>query len=163
MDISVCRLLPTTANRRMKEIERDMHASLEGIIKKREKAMKNGEATNHDLLGLLLESNHNENQGHENNKAVGMTIQEVIEECKLFYLAGQETTSVLLVWTMVLLGKYPEWQARARQEVLQAFGNQNPNFDGLSRLKVVSITWFHVDDYYNHFGADYCHNVFFHR
>lgn len=129
-----------------------MHASLEAIIKKRETAMKNGEATNEDLLGKLLESNHNENIGHGNKKAAGITNQEVIEECKLFYLAGQETTSVLLVWTMVLLSRFPEWQERARREISQIFGGQAPNYDGLSRLKIVSITWFQLDDdYYNPF------------
>ena len=133
------RLLATTTKTRMKEIDREIHDSLVGIIEKREKALKNGEATNDDLLGILLQSNHAKKQGHGNSKSIGMTTQDVIDECKLFYLAGQETTSSLLVWTMVLLGWYPEWQARARQEVLQVFGNQNPNFEGLSQLKTVCI------------------------
>jgi len=97
----------------MKEIERDIRDLLEGIIKKREKALKNGESTNDDLLGILLQSNQAENQGHGNSKSIGMTTKEVIDECKLFYIAGQETTSSMLVWTMVLLGRYPKWQARA--------------------------------------------------
>lgn len=126
----------------MREIDRNIQASLKAIINKREKAMKDGEVLNNDLLSILLESNHKEIQEHGNNKAVGMTNQEVIEECNAFYLAGQETTSVLLVWTMVLLSKFPDWQARAREEVLHVFGNQKPKNDGLSRLKIVSIiTW----------------------
>ncbi|WJX87364.1 hypothetical protein P8452_69568 [Trifolium repens] len=143
-NIPLWRLLPTTTKRKMEEIETEIHDSLEGIIKKREKALKNGENTDDDLLGILLESNYAEKQGHGNSKSIGMTIKEVIDECKFFYLAGQETTSSWLVWTMVLLGRYPEWQGRARQEVLQVFGNQNPNFEGLSQLKIVTMILYEV-------------------
>ena len=41
-------------------------------------------------------------------------------------------------------------QARARDEVFQVFGNQNPNIDGLSKLKIVRITCFYltiINDY----------------
>ncbi|KAL1349855.1 hypothetical protein AAHE18_07G186200 [Arachis hypogaea] len=137
-------LIPTATHKRMKEIEKDKKASLEFIINKREKAMKVGEVMNKDLLGILLESNHREIQEHGNNKVAGMTSQEVMDECNAFYLAGQETTSVLLVWTMVLLGRYPDWQARAREEVLQVFGDQTPDSEGLSRLKIMTMILYEV-------------------
>ena len=123
----------------MKEIYRDIKASLTDMINKRERALKAGEATKDDLLDILLESNHKEMEEHGNNKDVGMSLDDVIEECKLFYFAGQETTSVLLVWTMVLLSRYPDWQERAREEVLQIFGNKKPDYEGLNKLKIVSI------------------------
>jgi cytochrome P450 len=75
-----------------------------------------------------------------------MSTEDVIEECKLFYFAGMETTSVLLTWTLILLGMHPEWQDRAREEVLSVFGKDKPNFDSLSRLKTASasLTFFSV-------------------
>jgi cytochrome P450 len=123
----------------MTKIDKDMQASLMAIINKRKKAMMAGEVLNNDLLGILLESNKKEIQENGNHKNVGMSDQEVLEECNAFYLGGQESTSVLLVWTMILLSRYPHWQASARKEVLQVFGNQMPNIDGISRLKIVSI------------------------
>ncbi|XP_061337077.1 cytochrome P450 72A68-like isoform X1 [Gastrolobium bilobum] len=138
------RFLPNTTQRRMKQIYRDVQVSLKDIINKREKALKAGEAAKNDLLGILLESNHKEIEEQGNNKNVGMNIEDVIEECKLFYFAGQETTSSLLVWTMVLLSRYPDWQARARDEVLQVFGNSKPDFDGLSHLKIVTMILYEV-------------------
>jgi len=127
----------------MQAIDKEIKASLIHIINNREKALKAGEATKNDLLDILLESNHKEIQEQGNNKNVGMNIEDVIGECKLFYFAGQETTSSLLVWTMILLGMYPNWQTRAREEVLQVFGNQKPDFDGLNRLKIVS-SYYHL-------------------
>ncbi|KAK9937701.1 hypothetical protein M0R45_014473 [Rubus argutus] len=134
------RLLPTKMNKRMKEIDKEIKGLLKGIILKREKAIMAGEANKDDLLGALVQSNLKDVQEHgKNNKNLGMSIDDVIEECKLFYIAGQETTSMLLAWTMVLLGQNQNWQDRARQEVFQVFGSNKPDFDGLTHLKVVTM------------------------
>ncbi|MED6121613.1 hypothetical protein PIB30_031830 [Stylosanthes scabra] len=115
------RFVPTKINRRMKEIYRDIRNSLKVMINNREKALKAGEANkNNDLLGILLESNHKEIHDHGGNKKnIGMSLEDVIEE-------------------------YSDWQARAREEVLQVFGNQTPNFEGLTHLKIVTMIFYEV-------------------
>ncbi|RLN22438.1 cytochrome P450 72A13-like [Panicum miliaceum] len=104
--------LPTQNNRRMKEINGEIEGILRGMIEKRERAIENGQASGNDLLGLLLQSNMDSGTGR-----LRMSTEDVIEECKLFYFAGMETTSVLLTWTLVVLSMHPEWQDRAREEV----------------------------------------------
>ena len=59
-----------------------------------------------------------------------MTVDDVIEECKLFYFAGQETTATLLTWTMILLSMHPNWQEKAREKTL--------DFEAINHLKIVS-------------------------
>ncbi|KAI3698684.1 hypothetical protein L2E82_42415 [Cichorium intybus] len=132
------RFLPTKSNKRMKEIDREVKATINKIIDKRVTTMKDGESTSDDLLGILLDSNSKEIKQQGNTK-FGLSTEEVIEECKLFYFAGQETTANLLVWTMILLGQHIDWQDRAREEVLKVFGERKPDIDGLSHLKVINM------------------------
>ncbi|XBI12543.1 hypothetical protein VPH35_139401 [Triticum aestivum] len=133
--------LPTKNNRRMRAIDREIRMILRGIIGKKERAIKNNEASSDDLLGLLLESNMQQANGKAN---LGMSIEDIIEECKLFYFAGMETTSVLLTWTLIVLSMHPEWQEQAREEVLHHFGRTRPDFENLSRLKIVTMILYEV-------------------
>lgn len=114
---------------------------LRGMIYKKRRAMQNGESGDGDLLGLLLQCI--EGKGNE------MTIEDVIEECKLFYFAGQETTATWLTWALILLAMHPEWQEKARQEVLQICGNKTPDADSLNRLKIVSIALLYMIQFPN--------------
>ena len=67
-----------------------------------------------------------------------MTVDDVIEECKLFYFAGQETTATLLTWTMILLSMHPNWQEKARDEVLRISAKKTLDFEAINHLKIVS-------------------------
>ncbi|XP_058220660.1 cytochrome P450 CYP72A219-like isoform X1 [Rhododendron vialii] len=131
------KFLPTKTNRKMRKIYNEVGALVRNIINKRQRTM-NGEGDT-DLLGILLKSNLKAMDQELGSKNIKLTVEDIIEECKLFYLAGQETTSVLLVWTMVMLSKHQKWQALAREEVLAVFGDNKPDFDGLHQLKTVTM------------------------
>ena len=121
----------------MRQINNEIESILLDLIAKRMQDIEEGESTKDDLLGLLLESNMTDKDAN-GQPVQGMSTEEVMEECKLFYFAGMETTSVLLTWTMVVLSMHPEWQDRAREEVLGLFGKHKLEYDGVNRLKVVS-------------------------
>ncbi|KAA8532862.1 hypothetical protein F0562_033021 [Nyssa sinensis] len=116
------------------KLEQGIRDSIVKIIKKRENAM-NGEVDNFgtDFLGLLLKSNHDDD---ENNR---ITVDDMVDECKTFYIAGHETTSTLLTWTILFLAIHTDWQEKARQEVLKLFGKQHPNSEGIGRLKMMNM------------------------
>ncbi|CAH8391235.1 unnamed protein product [Eruca vesicaria subsp. sativa] len=132
------RYYPTKVNRRIKAAARESEVTLRGIINKRLRAREAGEAPSQDLLGTLLEANLGQANGD------GMSIKDVMEECKFFYFAGQESTSVLLVWTMIMLSQHQDWQARARQEINQVFGDKEPDTKGLNQLKVMTMILYEV-------------------
>ncbi|VVA24176.1 Hypothetical predicted protein [Prunus dulcis] len=104
-----------------------MHDFIIAIVKKREKATTTGEENKfgNDYLGLLLKAHLDTN--------------DLVDECKAFYFAGQETSNGLLAWIIFLLALHTDWQEEARKEVLQLFGKQNPTHDDISKLKTMSM------------------------
>ncbi|XP_004297210.1 PREDICTED: cytochrome P450 734A1-like [Fragaria vesca subsp. vesca] len=117
------------------KLEKEIQDSVMEIVKKREQKASSGEGESFgsDFLGLLLKSHHDINDDQK------FSIDNVVEECKALYFVGQETTSTLLSWTVFLLAQHPEWQEEARKEVLQLFGKETPNSDGISKLKTMSM------------------------
>ncbi|XP_024989501.1 cytochrome P450 CYP749A22-like [Cynara cardunculus var. scolymus] len=102
------------------------------MISSREKTMDEDDSRN-DYLGLLLKSHHDI---HENFK---LSTQDIIDDCKTFYAAGHGTVSLLLSWATLLLAIHTEWQEKAREEVRQVFGNENPTSEGIARLKTMGM------------------------
>lgn len=105
------------------------------IIKKREEKVKTGEADGfgNDFLGVLL------NSYHDADEKKRISIEDLVDECKTFYIAGQESTNSLLSWTILLLAIHTDWQEEARKEVFNIFGQQKPNLDGIAKLKILTM------------------------
>ncbi|XP_004297207.1 PREDICTED: cytochrome P450 734A1-like [Fragaria vesca subsp. vesca] len=119
------------------KLDQGIRDSILKIIKEREaKAMKTGEEGNfgQDFLGMLLKAHHDADVNQR------ITVEELIDECKTLYFAGQDSTASLLAWTILLLALHTDWQDEAQKEVLQVFGKQNqPNHDGIAKLKTLSM------------------------
>ncbi|XP_062098662.1 cytochrome P450 CYP72A616-like [Humulus lupulus] len=129
------RFIPTKKNRKRYKLENEITAILRDMIRKREEDHLSQTNRGSNLLDLLL-LNHSKEELSEN----GLTIEEIIDECKLFYFAGQETTANLLTWTIIMLAMHPIWQQRAREEVLHMCGNEsNPHFDAINRFKIIPM------------------------
>ncbi|XP_030440213.1 cytochrome P450 CYP749A22-like [Syzygium oleosum] len=117
------------------KLERGIYDAILGIVEKREEKVKAGEAADFgdDFLGQLVKAC----RGMDESKKI--TIDDLVDECKTFYLAGQETTNALMTWVVFLLAAHPDWQEEARKEVLHVFGNNDPDPDGIAKLKTISM------------------------
>ncbi|KAH7515794.1 hypothetical protein FEM48_Zijuj10G0064200 [Ziziphus jujuba var. spinosa] len=83
------------------------------VIKERERKVITGKEDNFrsDFLGLLLKAHHN---AADNERT---SIKTVVDECKTFYSAGQETTNSLLAWVVLVLAIHKDWQEELRNEM----------------------------------------------
>ncbi|KAM7492487.1 hypothetical protein LguiA_035408 [Lonicera macranthoides] len=105
------------------EVNKEISDSIMEFINKRMKAIEAGESNSNgstsDFLSILLECNSIKILQHDKNESGGMSIEDIIGECKLFYLAGQDSTSTLL----------------SSDNVLHVFGSSKPDYDGINCLK----------------------------
>ncbi|XP_059068916.1 cytochrome P450 734A1-like [Cryptomeria japonica] len=135
------RFLPTTKNGQLWNVEKEIRKCVRQVIDAREKTagMEKTGSYGADLLGLMM-SESKKQMGVNLKSNASLTTEEIIDECKTFYFAGHETTSVLLTWTIVLLGIHQDWQEQGRKEVREVCGRNNyPNADSLNRLKIVGM------------------------
>ncbi|CAN6231253.1 unnamed protein product [Urochloa humidicola] len=135
---------PTRANLRRSQLNRKVRDMVMPIINDRLAAAKEGGGYGADLLGLMLEANAAGN---------GMSMDEIIDECKTFFFAGHDSTAQLITWATFLLGTHPEWQQRLREEVVREFGGAGMPLhlqgDVLSKLKLVTMVLYETLQLYS--------------
>nr|AYV88857.1 cytochrome P450 oxidase CYP72D18 [Polygala tenuifolia] len=144
------RFVPTKKNLRRKKLDKEIRSMVRNLIESKEDSMIVGEGKVDNLLGILLQANKENNNYH-------MTMEEVIEECKQFYLAGQETTSSLLTWTVIVLAMHPDWQEKARLEILEICKGEEPDFEALAHFKIINMITMEVLRLYPPAIAHYQH------
>lgn len=65
----------------------------------------------------------------------------IVDNVVTFLMAGHETIAQALTWTLYLLALFPEWQERAREEVLKVTGGApitSEHVQQLSLLEAIS-------------------------
>ncbi|TYG78174.1 hypothetical protein ES288_D02G037300v1 [Gossypium darwinii] len=117
------------------KLSKEIKDRLMKIVKKREDKAVNGEVNSFgsDFLGLLL------NAYHDSDAKNRISLEDMVAECKTFYFAGQETVNSLLAWIVLHLAIHGDWQEKARREVVDIFGNQNPHLEGIAKLKIMTM------------------------
>ncbi|KAG8652079.1 cytochrome P450 734A1 [Manihot esculenta] len=125
------RFIHTGRNVKSWKLEKKIKKSLIKLIDRKRENSTNGVSGPKDLLGLMIQAS---------NSSSNVTVNDIMEECKGFFFAGKYTTSNLLTWTTVLLAMHPEWQVKAREEVLRVCGSRDvPTKNDIVKLKTLTM------------------------
>lgn len=81
-----------------------------------------------DLLSMLLYAVDSE------DSKTRMTDQQARDEAMVLFLAGHDTTAAGLTWFWYIMGKYPEMQQRAHDEIESILQNSTPGFADVAKL-----------------------------
>ena len=68
------------------------------------------------------------------HRHLGLSRVELLDEMRLFLLAGFETTSTALAWFIHLMSKYPQVQQKIKMELKNEHENDDLTLDRLDRL-----------------------------
>ena len=103
------------------------------VVKQRIRA-----AEEKDLMQMILKGAKT-GDGEYDGASLGMSPEKfMVDNCKNIYFAGHETTATTAAWALMLLATHPEWQTRARNEVLEICKDGAlPDADMLRSMKTV--------------------------
>ncbi len=115
--------LPTPENLRLRRHLRHLDAVLHRFVQKgRERATPGT-----DLLSVLLHAQHEDGSR--------MTDRQLRDETMTLFLAGHETTALVLTWSWYLLAQNPDVEARLAAEWRDVLGGRPPAVDDVPRLR----------------------------
>ncbi|MFE2477505.1 cytochrome P450 [Streptomyces sp. NPDC059389] len=114
---------PTPGNKRAAAAMDELYAACDAIIAARRAG---GTAAGEDLLSLLATASSTDDGEFD--------AAELRDQVLIFLLAGHETTATSLAFSLHLLARHPEQQARARAEISRVLGDRTPQAADLDRL-----------------------------
>jgi cytochrome P450 len=120
--------VPTLRNRRTQRELRVIDAAIERVIAARRQRGEHHD----DLLGMLMAA-VDEETGEP------MTDRQLRDEVVTIFVAGHETTAVLLTWLFHRLAAEPEWEERLAREVRAVLDDRRPGADDVAQLPTVRM------------------------
>ena len=96
------------------------------IRERREELARNPDAKHNDALGMLLEARYED--------GLPMSDQQIRDEMMTLLVAGHETTSNAISWTLWYLAQHPEAQRELEAEVDRVLGSRVPTFADMKEL-----------------------------
>jgi cytochrome P450 len=115
---------PTPANRRAARARAAVYGVVDELIARRKRAGADGD----DLLSRLL-------RARDPDTGEAMDAQQVRDEALIFLLAGHETTSTALTFTLHLLGRHPTEQQLLHDEIDAVLDRRPPTVDEVPALE----------------------------
>ncbi|MDZ4790546.1 MAG: cytochrome P450 [Hyphomicrobiales bacterium] len=115
--------LPHPATWTLRRSAKKLRAAVAKIVTRR----RASDLTDDDLLGRLIAAQDGESGAH-------MDDEQIIDNLLTLLEAGHETTSRALSWTLYLLARAPEWQARLREEIAAVTAGAAVSAEHLSKL-----------------------------
>jgi cytochrome P450 len=115
---------PTPANRRAARARRSLYGVVDELIARRQQVGADGD----DLLSRLLGAS-------DPDTGAAMDAQQVRDEALIFLLAGHETTSTALTFTLHLLGRHPGEQRLVHDELDAVLDGRPPALDDVPALE----------------------------
>ncbi len=119
---------PTPRNLRAQKALHTVDEVLYAIINQR----RQNSETHNDLLQMLMDA-------RDEDTGESMTDQDLRDELITMFVAGHETTAVLLTWLFHILSTEPEWESRLVGEVTTALQGRSAGFEDLPNFPTLRM------------------------
>jgi len=118
-------------NRQARTAARDIRNLIKPFILERYTRHKNGEAIEeNDILTSLVTARDPETGD-------GFSLEELIDQTAVLFLAGHETSASALSWALYLIANSPDVQERIHSEAVEAFSDILPEYKDIKKLRFV--------------------------
>ena len=119
--------IPLPSNLRYRRAVRRLDELVYGIIKER----RSDQSDRGDLLSMLMAARDEDGSR--------MSDQQLRDEVITLFLAGHETTALVLSWTWYLLSQHPEKEAKLLSELDRVLGERKPSVEDMSQLSYTGM------------------------